>query len=224
MAALYSLSNVKKNFQVGSVSVSALQKIDLDVKSGEFLVLEGASGSGKSTLLNVLGLVETMSDGSLSFNGKTLNGLSDKELTELRRLSMGFIFQTFNLVPILSAVENVEYPLLLLGQTGPDVRKQALEMLQAVGLEKFAEHKPAQLSGGQRQRVAIARAMVKKPAVILADEPTANLDSSTAQQILTLVQALRKQYGSTIILATHDMRVAEMADRRVHLKDGMIQS
>jgi putative ABC transport system ATP-binding protein len=221
---LYSLEGVKKDFSIGAQAVSALDRVSLSIASAEWVALVGPSGSGKSTLLNLLGLIETPSLGSLRFDGTEVMGLSEGERAKLRRQSIGFVFQNFNLIPILTALENVLYPLLLLGEMPPaEARERARESLSAMGLGRHEGHRPAQLSGGQRQRVAIARAIVKRPKVVLADEPTANLDSVTAKEILKLLGSLRDTWGTTILLATHDPVAARAASRRVCLKDGRME-
>lgn len=221
--ALFDLQDVRKDFVVGKVALQALRGVNLQIDRGEFVALQGSSGSGKSTLLNVLGLIEKPTGGRLSFEGKPLDHANEEHLTLIRRRSVGFIFQNYNLVPVLTAAENVEYPLYLARQHSPrEVRERAAAVLREVGLEKFARHKPAELSGGQRQRVAIARALVKDPHVILADEPTANLDSRNAQQIMELMVQLQGKSGTTIIVATHDKAVAAMTKRHVFIRDGVV--
>jgi putative ABC transport system ATP-binding protein len=221
-SALYELKSLKKEFVLGKLTVPALRSVTLEINPGEIIALRGPSGSGKSTLLNVLGLLEVPSAGEISFLGRKLSNLTDKELTNIRRQSIGFIFQNYNLLPILSAQENVEYPLQLLEQSPAELRKRSTEVLEAIGLGNFMDHKPAQLSGGQQQRVSIARALVKNPQVILADEPTANLDSENAEAILKLLKKLKKERGSTIIIATHDDLTASYCDRKIELKDGKL--
>lgn len=220
---LFQLSDVRKDFVVGKIALQALRGIKLEIERGEFVALQGSSGSGKSTLLNVLGLIERPSAGTLIFEGETLDHSNEEHLTMIRRRSVGFIFQNYNLVPVLSALENVEYPLFLARElTHAQIRERAQAMLKEVGLEKFMNHKPAELSGGQRQRVAIARALVKQPHVILADEPTANLDSRNAQQIMELMVRLQEKSGTTIIVATHDKAVAAMTKRSIYIRDGVV--
>ncbi len=221
--ALFELNDVRKDFVVGKVTLQALRGIQLQIARGEFVALQGSSGSGKSTLLNVLGLIEQPSAGSLIFEGQLLDHADEEHLTLLRRRSVGFIFQNYNLVPVLSALENVEYPLFLARELSHrEIRERAISMLREVGLDKFMKHKPAELSGGQRQRVAIARALVKNPHVILADEPTANLDSRNAQQIMELMVQLQEKSGTTIIVATHDKAVATMTKRSIYIRDGVV--
>lgn len=221
--ALYHLRDIRKTFRVGLTDVNALAGVNLTLFPGEVLALQGPSGSGKSTLLNVLGLLEQPSTGSLSFNGLNTISARDSVLTKLRRDNIGFIFQNFNLVPILTALENVEYALYIERRLDRQaIRQQALQCLHDVGLERFVDHRPAELSGGQRQRVAIARAIVKKPKVILADEPTANLDSKTATQIIGLIRDLNRNYKTAVFVATHDSEIANSADRIVRIKDGAL--
>lgn len=220
---IYQLEGIRKRYLVGSVTVSALNGIDATFYQSEFCALQGPSGSGKSTLLNILGLLESPTEGRCQFDEIDVHQLSDNQLTLHRRLSIGFIFQNFNLISTLSALENVEYPLFLERRfTAKEVRDEATRALKSVGLENFVHHRPAQLSGGQRQRVAIARAVVKRPRVILADEPTANLDSETALQIIEVLQNIRQTWETSLIIATHDTQIARLADRRVQLKDGKI--
>jgi putative ABC transport system ATP-binding protein len=205
------------------VPVTALNGIDVNFYPSEFCALQGPSGSGKSTLLNILGLLESPTEGTCLFDKVDTGKLSERELTLLRRLAIGFIFQNFNLISTLSALENVEYPLFLEHRlSAKQVRDEAREALSSVGLGDFERHRPAQLSGGQRQRVAIARAVVKRPRVILADEPTANLDSKTALQIIELLQTIKQKFKTSLIVATHDIQIAQMADRKVLLKDGKV--
>jgi len=220
---LYRLRNIEKTFDLGAVSYKALRGIDLELGAGELVALRGPSGSGKSTLLNVLGILEVPTAGQIEFAGRKLQGLSEQQLTEIRRQSIGFIFQNYNLMPIFTAQENVEYPLYLERKLSkPAIQERAMQMLADVGLAQFSHHKPAELSGGQRQRVAIARALVKDPDVVLADEPTANLDSKTAEQILELLRDLQKRKAATIIIATHDDHVASIAQRSIHIRDGVV--
>ncbi len=222
---LYDLTNIRKDYTVGQVIVTALTEVSIRFNDAEFVALQGPSGSGKSTLLNVLGLLEVPSSGTLHFMGKNLTGRTDVELTEIRRHNIGFIFQNFNLVSTLTALENVEYPLFLEGiGSRKEIESRGKEALRAVGLEKFVQHKPRQLSGGQRQRVAIARALVKNPKVILADEPTANLDSKNASQIVELMHELKTKFNTSVVVATHDSKIAAGSDRRIQLIDGKIES
>lgn len=223
MSEIYQLNNVSKTYMVGNVPVDALNGMTLSLRRGEFAALQGPSGSGKSTLLNVVGLIEKPTTGGIRFRGQDVTQANEELLTDLRQECIGFIFQSFNLIPVLSALENVEYALYLEQRfTREEVRERAMGAVQSVGLERFASHRPAELSGGQRQRVAIARALVKKPQIIIADEPTANLDSKTAGQILDLMKRLKDELHTTIFVATHDKAIADMAERIIKIKDGRI--
>ena len=216
MAALYELRGVAKFFQRGPSTVRALDGIDLEIAAGEFVALEGPSGSGKTTLLQLLGALDRPSAGEVLFEGSDLSRLPDHELAALRLRSFGFVFQQFNLIPTLSAVENVEAKLAPVGGT----RARALELLGEVGLSDRADHLPQQLSGGEQQRVAIARALSVEPRVVLADEPTGNLDSATGNEIIELLANLAAEHGSTIVVATHDATLAARAPRRLAMRDG----
>lgn len=225
MTGLYRLQELKKDYLVGKVIVHALRNLSFDIKHKEFVALLGPSGSGKSTLLNTLGLIEPPTEGKLFFADKNICEMPEHELTKIRRKSVGFIFQNFNLLPILSAIENVEYPIYLNQEnTLKEIRSMSMEILNTVGLEEYIHHKPSELSGGQRQRVAIARALIKNPDVIIADEPTANLDSKTAGQIMELICEMQEKFGTTVILATHDLNTAGFARRKIIIKDGMVFS
>ena len=228
--SVVSLSKVSRFFDLGQSRVCALNQIDLEVKAGEFLVLKGASGSGKSTLLNLIGAMDMACEGEVVIASQHLNQLNDRQQSHVRRDHIGFIFQSFNLLPVLSALENVQYPLSLrAGAKGPvksttnskSDKEKALLALERVGLADFIHHKPNQLSGGQMQRVAIARALVTEPDIILADEPTANLDSANAKSIMALMKQLNAQ-GITFIFATHHDYVLEQASRVIELRDGQI--
>lgn len=217
------VQGVGKEYVLGKQTVTALQDISLTIAKGEFMALAGPSGSGKSTLLNLIGCIDTPSSGTVMINGQDISGKSPDDLADLRLNTLGFVFQTFNLLPVLSAWENVEYPLLQ--QRGLDKQtrqKRVARYLEVVGLERYAHHRPNELSGGQRQRVAIARALATHPRIVLADEPTANLDHKTGEGILQLMRELNHQEGTTFIFSTHDRRVMEMADRVVELADGRI--
>jgi putative ABC transport system ATP-binding protein len=216
VAALYNLANVSKFFQRGPTTVRALDGIDLEIEAGEFVALEGPSGSGKTTLLQLLGALDRPSAGDIWFEGRDLVGLPDRELAELRLRSFGFVFQQFNLIPTLTAVENVEVKLIPAGGT----RERALQLLDEVGLAARADHLPAHMSGGEQQRVAIARALSVEPRVVLADEPTGNLDSATGGEIIDLLWNLAAEHGSTVIVATHDAELAARAARRIAVRDG----
>jgi putative ABC transport system ATP-binding protein len=213
---LYELRGVSKFFQRGPSTVRALDGADLAIEAGEFVALEGPSGSGKTTLLQLLGALDRPSSGEVLFEGRDLARLPDHELAALRLRSFGFVFQQFNLIPTLSAVENVEAKLAPTGGT----RERALELLGEVGLSDRADHLPQQLSGGEQQRVAIARALSVEPRVVLADEPTGNLDSATGREIIDLLEKLAAEHGSTIVVATHDATLAARAPRRLAMRDG----
>lgn len=210
-----------KTYHQGEQEVHALREVSFRIEKGEFLSIMGPSGSGKSTLLNLIGGLDQPSEGEIFIDGSPLHGITDDDLTLIRRRKVGFIFQFFNLLPILTAVENVSLPLLLDGVPFSRIREKAVHLLESVGLGSRIEHRPEQLSGGEMQRVAIARALVTDPAVLLADEPTGNLDSKTGAEVLDLITRLN-QAGKTIILVTHDDKVAERAHRVVRMKDGRI--
>ncbi len=214
--------NVSKDFNSSGISFTGLKNINLEVFQGEFIGLSGKSGSGKTTLLNIAGLIDPPTDGELIIKGRNVKTLHDNELSKVRAQEIGFIFQTFNLLPLLSALENVEYPLTLLGMTEKESKEIALEALRKVGLQNFGHHRPSQLSGGQRQRVAIARAIVKNPSLILADEPTANLDSKTSDEILEILIQLQKELNVTIMLCSHDPDLISLTKRQIKLQDGII--
>jgi len=217
------VENVSKEYALGKQTVTALQHVSLAIAKGEFMALAGPSGSGKSTLLNMIGCIDTPSSGRISIEGKDIGGKSPDELADLRLDTLGFVFQTFNLLPVLSARENVEYPLLQKRDLDKSERHDRIEhYLKVVGLERYAHHRPNELSGGQRQRVAIARALATHPKIVLADEPTANLDHKTGEDILRLMKQLNHEEGTTFIFSTHDARVMEMADRVIELADGQI--
>jgi putative ABC transport system ATP-binding protein len=215
------IENVYKDYQLGEQKVRALSNVSLTIESGVFLAIAGPSGSGKSTLLNLIGCIDTPSSGKLFINDQDVSGKTPDELADLRARTIGFIFQTFNLLPVLSAAENVEYPLLNRSDlTKAERRRRTDSFLELVGLGKYKSHRPNQLSGGQRQRVAIARALAISPAIVLADEPTANLDHATGSDVLELMRKINRELGTTFIFSTHDRRVMSMADRLVHIEDG----
>jgi len=216
MGTQYELHEVAKFFERGSTTVRALDGVDLEIEAGEFLALEGPSGSGKTTLLQLLGALDRPSAGTVFFEGRDLAKLPDSQLATLRLRSFGFVFQQFNLIPKLKAVENVEVKLAPVGGG----REKALQMLGEVGLAERADHLPAHLSGGEQQRVAIARALSVEPRVVLADEPTGNLDSATGGEIIELLAGLAAEHGSTVIVATHDAGLAARAPRRLAMRDG----
>ncbi len=219
MSAVIRTEGLSKNYRLGEVEVEVLKGIDLEVREGEYVALMGPSGSGKSTLMNILGCLDVPSGGRYLLEGRDVGGLSEDELAEVRGRRIGFVFQTFNLLPRMSALENVELPLHY--QRRP-ARRAAREALEAVGLAHRADHRPSQMSGGERQRVAIARAIVTQPAILLADEPTGNLDSRTGKEILDIFDGLSRR-GVTIVLVTHDRSVAERARRIVHFRDGRVE-
>ncbi|WP_324781200.1 ABC transporter ATP-binding protein [Thiobacillus sedimenti] len=212
-----------KEYVLGKQTVVALQDVSLTVSRGEFMALAGPSGSGKSTLLNLIGCIDTPSTGTIRIKGQDVSGRTADELADLRLNTLGFVFQTFNLLPVLSAWENVEFPLQQQRGVDKNTRQERVaHYLKVVGLERFAHHRPNELSGGQRQRVAIARALATHPGIVLADEPTANLDHRTGESILQLMKDLNREEGTTFIFSTHDRRVMEMADRVIELADGKI--
>ena len=220
---LIRVDRVSKHYRLGKQSVAALTDVSLDIDEGVFLAIAGPSGSGKSTLLNLIGCIDTPSKGRIVIDGVDTSGRSPDELADLRAHAIGFIFQTFNLFPVLSAQENVEYPLLQRADidTG-ERRRRVAEVLERVHLASHARHRPNELSGGQRQRVAIARALVTRPRIILADEPTANLDSKTGEGILALMKDINRDQGTTFVFSTHDKKVIAKADRLVRIADGRI--
>jgi putative ABC transport system ATP-binding protein len=215
-------SHLTKIYQMGEVSVIALDDVDFSVAKGEFVAIMGPSGSGKSTLLHMLGGLDAPSSGEILLARQPLEDLSDDQITRVRRQKVGFIFQFYNLLSTLSAAENVALPLLIDGKTLTEVRSQVDELLEMVGLSDRADHRPEQLSGGQQQRVAIARAFVNQPEIVLADEPTGNLDSRAGTAILELLRRVCRELEATIIMVTHDARAASYADRVVFLKDGQV--
>jgi putative ABC transport system ATP-binding protein len=215
---------VAKDYSLNGLTVHALRGVDLRFEGGEFAALAGPSGSGKSTFLHLAGCLDTLSGGSIHIDGADIAGLSPKELALLRRRRIGFIFQAYNLIPVLTVMENVAFPLALLGMDKRAVRDRTRQALAEVGLEGMENRRPKEMSGGQQQRVAIARALVKRPALILADEPTANLDSKIGREILELMARLNQSEETTFIFSTHDPMVMEFARRIVRLKDGQIES
>ena len=220
---IVSLSDVTKTYTLGKVQVPALRGVTLDVFPGEFISIAGPSGSGKTTALNLIGCVDTATGGVVRVDGQDTKQLSERQLTNLRLHTIGFIFQSFNLVSVLSVFQNVEFPLLLQRKLNAKERNQrVMTLLEQVGLEKHARHRPNELSGGQRQRVAVARALVTRPKLVLADEPTANLDSVTGQNIIDLMKELNRKEGTTFIFSTHDAKVMNHANAVVRLADGKI--
>lgn len=222
MKSIIALNQVSKTYHLGGAEVHALQEIDLNIDPGEFVAVWGPSGSGKTTLMNLIGIIDEPSSGQLTLNGHDISGFSDDEKSELRNLSIGFVFQQFNLIPVLSALENVMLPLQIRRLSQPEARKNAMIRLDQVGLSEFVTHRPDKLSGGQQQRVAIARALVTNPHVIIADEPTANLDSKTAMKVIGLMRKLNTSEGTTFIFSTHDQRLLDNVSRLIHLEDGRI--
>jgi putative ABC transport system ATP-binding protein len=220
--AVISVEHLTKVYDLGEVRVEALRGIDVRVKPGEFVAIMGASGSGKSTFLNIVGCLDRPSTGCYRLDGVDVSQMSSDQLAEVRNKKIGFVFQSFNLLARTSAVENVELPLLYNGTDSRDRRARALAALKATGLEGRAEHQPSQLSGGQQQRVAIARALVNQPAIILADEPTGNLDSQTSSEIMGIMQTLNAQQGITVMLVTHEPDIAQYAKRVILFKDGLV--
>jgi len=218
--ALMSCRNIEKTYVKGREKVNVLSGINLDVAEGEFLALMGPSGSGKTTLLNLMGGLDHPTSGEILMNGRALHDLSSNELAHWRSENVGFIFQFYNLLPVLNARNNVALPLLLTNLSASQRKKKAMTALKIVGLEARAKHKPRELSGGQQQRVAIARAIVSDPKLLVCDEPTGDLDRATADEILDLLQALNRDFGKTIIMVTHDPKAAERAGRLLHLDKG----
>ena len=220
---LIDVHGVKKIYEVGIQKIEALAGVDLTIDSNEYLAIMGPSGSGKSTFKNILGCLDTPSEGTYILNNQEVSNLTDDELAHIRNKEIGFVFQTFNLLPRATALQNVELPLIYGGVSSEERRKRSWEALDAVGLRERAVHRPSELSGGQRQRVAIARALVNRPSIILADEPTGNLDSRTGEEIMTILNEIHRA-GNTIVIVTHEEYIAEHANRIVKLLDGMIES
>jgi putative ABC transport system ATP-binding protein len=223
MSAIVSVRSVTKVYMLGKTEVPAVRDVSIDVDEGEFLSIAGPSGSGKTTLLNLIGCVDTPTSGTVVVGGHDTGKLDERALTDLRLRTIGFIFQSFNLVPVLSVFQNVEFPLLLQGALGKAERRARVDaLLAAVGLEAHARHRPSELSGGQRQRVAVARALVTRPRLVLADEPTANLDSKTGENIIDLMRDMNRRDGTTFIFSTHDPQVMSHANAIVRIADGRI--
>lgn len=223
MVAALQASNLWKLYQAGESTVEAVRGVDLTVDSGEMVAVMGPSGCGKTTLLNILSGIDEPSAGNVSVNGEPLYGISDNARTDLRGRQFGFIFQDFNLLPVLSAVENVELPLLLVGTSAGEARQQALEALVRVGLGDRSAHRPSELSGGQQQRVAVARAIVHRPSIILCDEPTGNLDTGTSGEVMRLLRSMNDEEGTTFLIVTHDEAIAAQCQRTIRMRDGLIQ-
>ena len=222
--SLIEMKNIKKDYFLGETVVHALRGIDLQIETGEFIAIWGPSGSGKTTLLNLIGAIDEPTEGTLIMDGREVCRLSDNACSELRNKTVGFIFQGFNLVPVLSALENVMLPLQIQGMTAAKAETKALDRLQEVGLTDLADHRPSKMSGGQQQRVAIARALVTNPSLVIADEPTANLDSETARMIINLMRELNEKDQTTFIFSTHDQRLLDRVKRLVRLEDGRIKN
>jgi len=223
-SSIVSINNITKDYHLGNVVVPALHHVSLEVESGNFISIAGPSGSGKTTLLNLIGCVDVATSGKVMIDGHDTKNLSERKLTDLRLHTIGFIFQSFNLIPVLNVFQNVEFPLLLQKTLGKKEREtRVLDLLHKVGLNKHALHRPTELSGGQRQRVAIARALVTRPKIVLADEPTANLDSKTGENIIELMKEMNRVERTTFIFSTHDAKVMSQARSIVRLADGKIQ-
>lgn len=223
MKEIISLKNIRRSYQIGEETIHALSDLSLSIAKNEYVALMGPSGSGKSTLMNIIGCLDTPSSGEYVLNGQSVANMSDNELAAVRNKEIGFVFQTFNLLPRASTLENVALPLVYAGYSKADREKRALEVLESVGLGNRVKHKPNELSGGQRQRVAVARALVNHPSIILADEPTGNLDSKTSVEIMGLFEEIHK-LGNTVVLVTHEEDIALHAHRIVRLKDGKVES
>ena len=218
-----SVRAVKKMYPLGKTEVWALRGIDFDLNRGDFISIAGPSGSGKTTMLNLLGCLDTPTEGEVFLEGVSTRSLSDNQITDLRHGVIGFIFQSFNLIPVFSVRENVEFPLLIGAGRRPEPDQTWIDhLVESVGLADWREHKPNELSGGQRQRVAIARSLVNKPRIVMADEPTANLDSTTGEAIIHLMKRISKEQGTTFIFSTHDQRIVDDADHVIRLLDGMV--
>ena len=221
--ALITIKDIKRDFVLGNEIINVLKGIDLEINRGEYVALMGPSGSGKSTLMNILGCLDTPTSGTYILNGKDVSQMHDDDLAEIRNKEIGFVFQTFNLLPRTTALDNVALPMIYAGYSKTERKERATEVLTQVGLNDRMDHQPNQLSGGQRQRVAVARALVNKPSIILADEPTGNLDSKTSEEIMKLFGEIHAN-GNTVILVTHEEDIAAYAHRIIRLRDGIIES
>ncbi len=223
--SLIELNKVRKSYQQGKIEVPALRGIDLTVEEGEFTIIFGPSGCGKTTLLNMLGCLDTPTEGEICLNGRKISDLSKKDLAMIRRYNIGFIFQNYNLIPVLTAYENVEFAIRLIEDSSEkQIKEKVLKMLEEVGLKGLETRRPNELSGGEQQRVAIARALVKEPKIVLADEPTANLDSKTGIEVIKIMVKMNQELGTTSIFSTHDPQIMKYAKRLINLKDGMIST
>ncbi|NCB02693.1 MAG: ABC transporter ATP-binding protein [Spirochaetia bacterium] len=218
------IQNVERNYKTGESVVKALRGVSLSIDNGEFLSIAGPSGSGKTTLLNLIGCIDALDGGDIVINNIPVSKMNKNEKTEFRRNNLGFIFQTYNLIPVLSAYENVSFVLSIMGLDDKEIHERTMKILKEVGLEGMENRRPDKLSGGQQQRIAIARALVKGPSIVLADEPTANLDSKTGEGILKLMKEMNKKYNTTFLFSTHDPMVMDYANRLVSLHDGLIIS
>lgn len=217
------MENITKNYPLGNTTVHALRGVTLSIHEGDFISIIGPSGSGKTTLLNIIGCIDHPSGGTIKVGGHDITHLDDNKLTDLRLYKIGFIFQTFNLIPVLNTLENVEFPILLMKKhTRREITERAMKLIEAVGLKDQINHRPAELSGGQRQRVAIARSLVTRPDIVLADEPTANLDSETGASILSLMKKMNEEEKTTFIFSTHDPDVMRYAKHIIKIRDGII--
>ena len=222
MGAMLTAKGLWKVYSMGESEVSALREVSLEIRSGEMLAITGPSGSGKTTLLNCLSTLDIVSSGEIHFEGMEISSISDSEMTKIRGERLGFIFQQYQLLPVLSAVENVELPLLLLNTPADEARKKAMEALSVMGLSNRSSHKPSELSGGQQQRVAIARAIVHGPSILFADEPTGNLDSDTSDTVMRALEELNQKQGITLVVVTHDDAVSNRCGRVLEIKDGVL--
>ncbi|MHA2223703.1 MAG: ABC transporter ATP-binding protein [Candidatus Hodarchaeales archaeon] len=217
-------SDLKKSYILGEVKVEALRGINMKIRRGEMVAIQGPSGCGKTTLLNIIGSLDCPTSGKIFLDGREISDASEKDLTEIRRKSVGFIFQFYNLLPVLTALENVELPMLIAGVSKDERQKRALDLLEKVDLLRRKNHKPDELSGGERQRVAIARALANNPSILLADEPTGDLDTESGLAVLELLKEVNKTENQTLILVTHDTNIAHQSNRIFHIKDGKISS
>jgi len=221
---LVEIKDLYKDYKIGKVVFPALQGINLKIEQGEFTAIAGPSGSGKTTLLNIIGCLDIPTKGDVFINGTSTSKLSSREKSEFRKKELGFVFQTFNLIPVLSSYENVEMSLILLNMPPEEQKNKIISILKEVGLGEFIHRRPNEMSGGQQQRVAVARSLVKNPSIVLADEPTANLDSATGKEILELMRELNKKFKTTFIFSTHDQLVMDFAERLIYLRDGKVAS